>query len=216
MFLPWKADRQGRDAWIVTASLITVNAAVFVFAAIDGDPGALLREWGFAPARFLAGDAPFTPLTSMFLHASVVHLATNLLYLGIFGTRIEGVLGTWKFLGFYLVCALGGHLGHTLAERASTLPVVGASGAIAGILGAYLVGFPDAKVTTFLYLIFVTGSFRLPAAVVIGVWFLAQLLGSLGGGGGSIAWFEHIGGFAVGLLLFPLIARRSALRSLRW
>jgi membrane associated rhomboid family serine protease len=216
VFLPWKADRQGRDAWLATASLIAVDAIVFVLTATSGKQEAVFREWGFAPARVLAGDAPLSALTSIFLHANVVHLAANLLYLGIFGARIEGVLGTWKFVAFFVACGLGGHLGHALAEPGSSVPVVGASGAIAGVLGAYLIGFPDAKVTTFLYLIFVTGNFRLPAAIVIGVWFLAQLLGSLGGGGGPIAWFEHLGGFAVGLLAFPLIARRSALRSSRW
>jgi membrane associated rhomboid family serine protease len=216
VFLPWRADRQGRTAWLATATLLAANAVAFVFTASAAHREPLFAEWGFVPARVLAGEAVPSLITSMFLHAGVLHLAANLLYLGIFGARIEGVLGSGKYIAFYVVCGLGGHLAQTLADPTSPVPVLGASGAIAGILGAYLVGFPDAKVTTFLYLVFVAGNFRMPAAVVIGVWFLVQLLGSLGGAGGTVAWFEHLGGFALGLLLFPLIARRSALRSTHW
>jgi len=135
----------------------------------------------------------------MFLHGSLFHLLGNMLYLWIFGNNIEDVLGHVRFALFYLLAGLAAALTHTLAMPNSRIPMIGASGAIAGVLGAYWFLFPRARVRTFVFLFFYIDIVAIPAGIVLGVWFLAQLLNV--GMGGGVAWFAHIGGFLAGLLL---------------
>jgi len=222
VFLPWKDDLPTRRVSWVTIGLIVANVAVFAAELSAPDLAGVFREHGLIPAAFTRGSALAaspTLFSSMFLHGSVLHLASNALYLWIFGNNVEDLLGPVRFLIFYVLAGLGGHAAQILADAGSTVPTVGASGAIAGILGAYLIRFPSARIHTFLYLIFVFGNFRIPAAVVIAAWLLMQILGGLGslsGGAGGIAWFEHLGGFAAGVLLFPLLAGRRGRRVSRW
>jgi membrane associated rhomboid family serine protease len=222
LFLPWKDDLPTRRTPWVTIGLIAVNVAVFAAELTASDPARLFREHGLVPAAFLGASAPGavpTLFSSMFLHGSLVHLASNALYLWIFGNNVEDLLGPVRFLVFYLLSGLGAHAAQILSDPGSTVPTVGASGAIAGILGAYLIRFPSARIHTFLYLIFLFGNFRLPAAVVIAAWLVMQILGGMGslaGGSEGIAWFEHLGGFAAGALLFPLLAGRRGRRVSRW
>lgn len=222
MFLPWKVDAPTRSFPRVTIGLIAVNVAVFVFELTAPDTGSLFRRYGLVPVAFVGSSLPAalpTLVTSMFLHGSLLHLASNLLYLWIFGSNLEEAVGPARFAALYGLAGLGGHVAQILAESGSTVPTLGASGAIAGVLGAYLLRFPGARIHTFLYLIFVFGNFRVPAAVVIAAWLALQLLGgvgSLAGDPSGIAWFEHLGGFVSGLVLFPLLAGRRGMRVSRW
>jgi membrane associated rhomboid family serine protease len=143
-------------------------------------------------------------LTSLFVHGSLFHLLGNMLYLWIFGNNIEDFLGSFRFVLFYLVCGLAAGLTQVAATPSSQIPMIGASGAIAGVLGAYLVLFPRARVLT-LVLFFIV---PVPAGIVLGLWFVAQLVNV--GMGGGVAWFAHIGGFLTGIGLVLVALRRKA------
>lgn len=212
MLLPLKDENPtARRPWI-TIALIVTNAVVFVVQSIDGE-GLVLRG-ALVPSRVLEFDngALVTLFTSMFLHGGLVHLGGNLLYLWIFGNNIEDDLGHIPFLGFYVVAGLGGHAAHLLMNAGSSIPTIGASGAISGVLGAYLVRFPQARVHSLFFFVFFVRWVRVPAVVVIGVWLVMQVLGGVDefalADQGGVAWFEHLGGFAVGVLVFGL-RRRS-------
>ena len=144
---------------------------------------------------------PFTAFTSMFLHADLMHLGGNMLYLWIFGNNIEDELGKVKFLLFYLAAGLAAAGLQVAFSPLSEIPMVGASGAIAGVLGAYLVAYPHARVRSLVFLGFFVRLVDIPAGVLLGFWLLLQILSSLAGGAG-VAWWAHIGGFAFGALLF--------------
>jgi membrane associated rhomboid family serine protease len=218
VFLPLKDENPIRCVPWVTGGLIAANVAVFLYE-VSGpvEPARLVTAYGFVPARFSgpvdllapAAGAPTTLLTSLFLHANLVHLLGNLLHLWIFGNNVEDVLGHFRFLLFYLLAGLGGHAAHFLANSSSPVPTIGASGAIAGVLAAYLVRFPGARIVSLVFLVFFVRLVRVPAGVVIGFWLVTQIVGGAGELGrmtqGGIAWFEHLGGFAVGLVAFGLL-----------
>jgi membrane associated rhomboid family serine protease len=147
---------------------------------------------------------PLTLLTSIFMHGSVLHLLGNMLYLWIFGNNVEDHLGSFRFLLFYLLCGLGASLTHILLNPNSQVPMIGASGAIAGVLGAYMILYPQARVMTVVFLFFFIRIIPIPAVIILGLWFLLQLLSA--GGGGGVAWFAHIGGFLIGIVLIKLLA----------
>jgi membrane associated rhomboid family serine protease len=199
-----------RRPWI-TIALIVTNAVVFVVQSHEGE-GLVLRG-GLVPSRVVGfeSDSFVTLFTSMFLHGGLVHLGGNLLYLWIFGNNVEDVLGHLPFLGFYFLAGLGGHAAHILLNAGSTIPTIGASGAISGILGAYLVRFPRAHVHSLFFFVFFVRWVRVPAVVVIGIWLVMQVLGGVDEFAlpdqGGVAWFEHLGGFAVGVLVFRLRRR---------
>ncbi len=193
----------------VTVLLVAANVVIFFYQAVSpqGLQMAALR-FGAIPFeithfRSLDAELRVPPLlallTSMFLHGSLFHLLGNMLYLWIFGNNIEDVLGHARFVLFYLMTGLAAALTHTLANPNSRTPMIGASGAIAGILGAYWFLFPRARVRTLVFLIFYIDVVAVPAGIVLGVWFLAQVLNV--GMGGGVAWFAHIGGFVAGILL---------------
>jgi membrane associated rhomboid family serine protease len=158
-----------------------------------------------------------TAFTSMFMHGGILHLAGNMLFLWIFGNNVEDSMGKAKFIIFYLLGGLAALAGQTLVSSGSgdAVPLVGASGAIAAVLGGYIVLYPRARVLTLIFIILFFTIVEIPAMVVLGVWFLQQLLfGALGlsdptGGGGGVAYFAHIGGFVFGLLLIRAFARRK-------
>jgi membrane associated rhomboid family serine protease len=149
-----------------------------------------------------------TPVTSMFLHGDILHLGGNMLYLWIFGNNVEDAMGHWRFLAFYVVCGIAAALLHAVQDPGDVVPMVGASGAISGVLGAYLLLFPMARVFVWFGFIFM---FWVPALVVLGLWFGFQALSVLGDPSGAqsgIAWWAHLGGFAVGMALTLLPAMR--------
>jgi membrane associated rhomboid family serine protease len=211
MFLPLRDDNPTRRFPYLTVALIAVNTAIFLYSLTSprGFQGFIL-EYGAIPGAISSLAAPLTLLTSMFLHGSVLHLAGNMLYLWIFGNNIEDVLGPARFILFYLASGLAAGLIQVAVNPASNVPMIGASGAVAGILGAYWVLFPRARVNTLVFLIFFIQVIPIPASIVLGLWFLMQLLNV--GMGGGVAWFAHIGGFLTGALLIRLYTFRRPRR----
>jgi membrane associated rhomboid family serine protease len=213
MFIPLKDLNPRRGFPVVNLLLILTNVVVFLYqAALPRHmESALAFAFGTVPARFpsfLVGhttfEAAFLPLlTSMFLHGSLLHLAGNMLFLWIFGDNVEDYFGHLSYLLFYFACGIGGGLLHVLFNLSSGVPAIGASGAIAGVLGAYIILYPGARVLT-LVLIFLV---PLPAVIVLGLWFVLQVLeafNTLGLGpraAGGVALWAHVGGFLIGLLI---------------
>jgi membrane associated rhomboid family serine protease len=193
----------------VTILLIVVNLLVFLYE-ISLEPYAqnhFTSVWALVPAKFHAIDL----FTSMFLHGGWMHVLGNMWFLWIFGDNIEDVLGHFKYLVFYILCGLAAGITHVLLNADSRLPTVGASGAIAGVMGAYLVKFPRNRITTLIFFGFVF-FVDIPAVFMLGYWFLIQVFSGVGSVGytnlsqGGTAWFAHIGGFIVGMILVRLMA----------
>ena len=199
---------------IVTYVLIALNVLVFLLELNNGD--AFIQRWAFVPTRFLddpVGDFP-TLFTSMFMHASWLHLLSNMLYLWIFGDNVEDRLGHGLYTVFYILCGLGATFAQLAVSLGSSIPNLGASGAIAGVLGAYIMMFPRSGVNVLLGRV-VT---RMSALVVIGLWFLLQVFSGIGTftassqTEGGVAYMAHIGGFIAGVVLtFLLGGHRRAL-----
>ncbi len=187
------------------------NAAIYAFGLIP----ARLTQGAALPPQLELAPAWATVFTSMFLHGGWLHLAGNLLYLWIFGDNVEDALGRGRFVVFYLLCGIAAAMAHTLQETASIVPMIGASGAISGVLGAYLRLYPNAQVRVLVPLLIVFYTLRLPAWVVLGLWFLLQLVSSasIQPGQGGIAFFAHVGGFLSGLVLVGLLLPRGNARS---
>jgi membrane associated rhomboid family serine protease len=201
-----------RTAPVVTYALIMANVLFFLVELGGGDT--FIQAWSFVPVRFLAypaGDV-ITIFTSMFMHAGWVHLAGNMLYLWIFGDNVEDRFGHLRFLFFYLVCGIAAMFAQLAFSMGSAVPNLGASGAIAGVLGAYLLLFPNHRVTVMAGY----GITQVSALIVIGFWFVLQLfsgVGSLGAAAdtGGVAFMAHIGGFITGYVLaFILRGNRVA------
>ena len=163
------------------------------------------------PARLAVIPAELTMISSMFLHGGFLHLAGNMLYLWIFGNNIEDAMGRFRFIVFYILCGIAAALGQTFQNPDSQIPMIGASGAISGVLGAYLLLYPHARVLVFIPLGFFSTLVRLPAVWVLGIWFGMQLISSAfsNSEGGGVAWFAHIGGFIAGMALVPLMKRKN-------
>lgn len=206
-------DSARRITPVVTYVLIALNALVFFLELNNGE--AFIQRWAFVPTRFLAdpvGDF-VTLFTSMFMHAGWIHLLGNMLYLWIFGDNVEDRFGHGLFLGFYILCGLGATFAQMAFNMASSIPNLGASGAIAGVLGAYIVMFPGGRVNVLLGRV-VT---RMSALVVIGFWILIQIFSQISAftassqTGGGVAYMAHIGGFVAGVILTFLLggARRA-------
>lgn len=205
----------GRIPYVVYA-LMAANTLIFLsYAGMLGNPQVVNRlffDWAMIPARVTHGDGLATLFTSMFLHGGWMHLAGNMLFLWIFGDNLEDEMGHLPFLGFYLASGLGAGLLHVLSVPYSQVPTVGASGAIAGVMGGYLLLFPRARVDILLILIVFFRIFSVPAFVMLGVWLALQFLGGVGSDPdqGGVAYWAHAGGFAVGLVLtVPLWLRRG-------
>lgn len=186
---------------VVTWSLLAINAAVFL--ATWPSLRSAIEGFGLVPARLFSGEAPWAVVSSMFLHGGPLHLLGNLYFLWIMGDNVEDILGPWRYLAFYLAAGLAAGLVTAALHPGSEIPMVGASGAISGVMGAYLVGCPRAQVTFMVFLM----QHKIPAAGYLIFWVALQVLGwSLGAPG--VAWEAHLGGFAVGVL--TLLAVRKA------
>jgi membrane associated rhomboid family serine protease len=221
--IPLKDDRPAASRPIVTLSLIGACCGVFLWQSLIG--AALGRQaldaLGAIPAVLL-GNANLPPelqwvprgvpvFTSMFLHAGWMHLLGNMLFLWIFGHNVEDAMGHWRFLGFYLVCGVVAVLVQSLPEPNSAYPIVGASGAISGLLGAYLMLFPRASILTLVLLPFFFTTLRVPAMLLLLLWFAIQLLSDFAvhGDVAAVAFRAHIGGFLAGMLLVVFFKRRN-------
>jgi membrane associated rhomboid family serine protease len=213
--LPIGDDNSGRRIVpLVTYALIVLNVLFFLVEMAGGD--AFIMKWAFVPSRFLANPVADFPMlfTSMFMHAGWVHLGGNMLYLWIFGDNVEDRFGHLKFLVFYLLCGLAATFAQMAFNPESGIPNLGASGAIAGVLGAYILMFPQGAVRV------MQGQrvIQVPALIMIGFWIVLQLLsgfGSLGAADtGGVAYMAHIGGFAAGLVLAFLFRGNTTQRRL--
>jgi membrane associated rhomboid family serine protease len=210
---------------VVTWMLIATNCLVFLFqqSLSPDELELLLREFALIPARyteaFATGDADFAAVdffpffSMMFLHGGWLHLILNMWTLWLFGPAIEDRLGHGRYLAFYLACGLAASVAHVIFNPDSIVPALGASGAIAGILGCYMRLFPLARVVVVVPILFIPLFFEVHAFVFIGLWFLVQVLQSTmellqpASSGDGVAWWAHVGGFIAGLILGPLLAR---------
>ena len=195
--------------------LVAANVAVFVYQLGLSDPQlmSLVLGYGFVPRAFF-GDPlgeGYRLLSSMFLHGNLLHLVSNMFFLWVFGDNIEDRMGHGRFLLFYLVGGVVAAMAHGLLAPGSPIPMIGASGGVSAVLGAYIFTFPSQRILTFIPPLFV---FWLPAWLYLGYWALIQVVEGVGGflsggvGAAGVAWWEHIGGFVLGLALAPWLARR--------
>ncbi len=226
MFFPLRDENPTERVPFVNYGLMAVNIAAFLYTwpSIAGGQWWLLPGYGLVPTRISAdplGEA-FTVLTSMFMHGGWGHLASNMVFLHIFGDNLEDVMGHLKYLAFYLLSGVAAALAQTLIDTHSPLPMVGASGAIAGVVGGYLLLFPRAPIVmlNLTPLIFFIGLLPvIPAWAVAGEFFIVNLLGafgSAGDGSGGVAVFAHLGGFVGGFLLTHAFLRGYTRGSKRW
>ncbi|MCA9471813.1 MAG: rhomboid family intramembrane serine protease [Nitrospirales bacterium] len=212
--IPLKDDNPTEITPYLTVSFIIACSLVFLYqASLPAKSGELfVYQYGAIPAvvfgytqlppELIALPAYGTLISSMFLHGGLMHLIGNMLYLWIFGNNIEDVMGHGKFILFYLACGIIAALSHAIIDPESTTPMVGASGAISGVLGAYLLLYPRAHVLVLIPLGFFTQLMHIPAAIVLGLWFVLQLISggmSIGHEGGGVAFFAHVGGFVAGM-----------------
>jgi len=218
MLIPLKDNNPSRSYPVVNITLLFANVVVFLYqiALPPYDQKLFILSNATIPARipaFLDGhmgfEAAFLPLiTSMFLHSGFLHLAGNMLFLWIFGDNVEDVFGHLPYLFFYLTCGLGAGLLHVLFNLGSTIPALGASGAISGVMGAYMVLFPRERILTLVFIFVVP----IPAVFILGYWFLLQFLAGIDALGssakGGVAVWAHVGGFLLGVLLTQLVRRR--------
>lgn len=203
----------GRTPYVVY-SLLALNILVFIsYVGILNEPRALhsfFQVWAIVPADVTNGGGWHTLLTSMFLHAGFMHLAGNMLFLWIFGDNLEDEMGHLGFLLFYLAAGIGAGLIHIMTGPDSVVPTVGASGAIAGVMGGYLLLYPKAKVDVLIIFIIFFKVFPMPAWIMLGLWFAMQAVGSIGTSAeaGGVAYWAHTGGFVVGLLMIIPLWKR--------
>jgi membrane associated rhomboid family serine protease len=230
---PYRDENKTQRTAIVTATVIALNVLAWLFVQGAGTTSALARsvcELGLIAGELTGSLPPGTRfpmgeglvcatdpgrqvshvLTHMFLHGSWMHLLGNMWFLWLFGNNVEDSMGRLRFLAFYLLCGLAAAAAQIVTNPASVIPMVGASGAISGVMGAYLLLYPRVRVYTLVPLGFFITSMALPAWVMLGYWFLIQFvsgLGSFGGEGGGVAFWAHIGGFVAGVVLVKLFAR---------
>ena len=222
--IPLRDDNPAHITPVITISFIVLCTLVYLHqASLPPEPGELfVYRFGAIPATVFGhaalppeihGATPLvTLITSMFLHGSWMHLIGNMLYLWIFGDNVEDTMGHVRFITFYVACGILAVFSHAITDPSSTVPMVGASGAISGVLGAYLLLFPRAQVLVLIPLGVYTRTMYVPAAVVLGLWFVMQVLSggmSVGRAGGGVAFFAHVGGFLAGMGLIGLFKRRD-------
>jgi membrane associated rhomboid family serine protease len=224
MFIPLKDENPTSRFPYITVFFIALNILIFLYQFFSPQGlqyyvfkmGAIPYEiTHFKTVSFISPDSqepvsrllpPLAVVVSMFLHGGFLHLLGNMLYLWIFGNNIEDFLGSFRFIFFYLLSGLGASLTHIVFHPNSQVPMIGASGAIAGVLGAYLILYPRARVLTFVFLFIFIRVMPIPAFFILGIWFIAQVLNV--GLGGGVAWFAHIGGFLIGIALIKIYTRK--------
>ncbi len=218
MMIPLKDDNPTETTPYVTLGIIGINIIVFIYQLSLGPKGdqLFIYRTGIIPYEFThAVDLPpyaghaliFNLIAAMFMHGGILHIFGNMLYLWIFGNNVEDAMGHFRFIVFYLLTGILASLTHILLMPDARVPMIGASGAISGILGAYFVLFPWAKVHTLIFLIIFVTVVQIPAMFVLGFWFVFQFLNIFGRG--NVAWFAHIGGFLSGMILVRFFLKRK-------
>ncbi len=233
--IPIRDLNHTRRTPVVTWALIATNVLIFVGSLSGGEVGAedLVMRFGVIPDVIANGSWTLprasggalgswvTPFTSMFLHGGLLHLGSNMLFLHIFGDNVEDILGRGRFVLFYLLCGLGAVVGQILIDPTSMVPMIGASGAISGVLAGYMTLFPHARVVTLIPIFIFIHFMEVPAGIFIVLWFVLQLvqgylsLGMIAEGAGGVAWFAHIGGFLAGLVCIRVMYRKPKARRRR-
>jgi membrane associated rhomboid family serine protease len=216
ILIPLRSSERVYSTARVTAGLIAVNVAIFLYQ-VSLSPRALndfVTQWGVIPDRLNVASL----VTSMFLHGGWLHILGNMLFLWVFGRNVEDLIGGTRFLLLYLVCGVAAAIVQIVSNPYSRVPTIGASGAIAGIMGAYLIKFPRSHIKTLFWLIFFT-TLEIPAAFLLLYWFAIQFLSGFSSlaeadyTGGGVAWFAHVGGFIAGMLLIRLFPDRRKWRT---
>ncbi|HEB31632.1 MAG TPA: rhomboid family intramembrane serine protease [Spirochaetes bacterium] len=225
MFLPLKDENPTKTFPYMTILLIACSTFVFFIELAMGQyRGYIVAKFGMIPFEITHGVdlnpevalGPYiTLLTSLFLHGSFLHLIGNMWFLWIFGNNIEDVVGHYKFIAFYILGGFAASFLQIAVSTSSTVPVIGASGAVSAVLGAYILKFPKARVKTLMFLFIFVTVINVPAAAFIGIWFFMQLLSSVLRSGSNVAWFAHIGGFIFGLLAISLFQKKERNRKYR-
>lgn len=221
--IPLRDTVPARSFPVVNWLLIALNVLMFaIILSLRSDAEGLVAALGLAPKRLLTDPQPWefvTPFTSMFLHGGWAHLIGNMLALYVFGDNVEDRMGSGRYLVFYLLCGLVAAFAHVAVNAESAVPTIGASGAISGVLAAYLVFYPAARVITLVLLFFLPWFVEIPATIYLGFWFLSQLWNGVltvvkgQQAMGGVAWWAHVGGFLAGLAFGPLFARRPLRRA---
>ena len=216
--IPLKDSNPTERFPIITVVFIALNIIVFLYQiSLDDDAiGTFVAAFSLVPSRLfyagtvLPGPIPvgITIFTSQFLHGGLLHLCGNMLYLWIFGNNVEDAMGRFRFIVFYLLCGAIASLAHAFMNDRSIIPMIGASGAISGVLGAYVLLYPKARVLTLFTLGFFVRMIEVPAMMVLGFWFVFQFLNALvAQEAGGVAWYAHIGGFLAGMALIIVFKR---------
>ena len=219
--IPLKDSNPTERFPIVTVLFIALNCLVFLYEiALGENQGeSFVGAFALVPARLfhvgtgITGPVPAgaTLFTSMFLHGGLLHLVGNMLYLWIFGNNVEDAMGRFRFIVFYLLCGVIASVSHAMMNSQSVVPMIGASGAVSGVLGAYLLLYPHARVTTLFTLGFFVRLIEVPAMAVLGFWLVFQFLSAVitQSSGGGVAWYAHIGGFVAGMVLIGLFKKST-------
>lgn len=215
--IPLRDDNPTRSFPAVTVGLIAINVLVFLREVTLSPPAldAFFEAYAMVPDQFLhasSGATYRTLLTSMFLHGGWMHLIGNMLYLWIFGNNVEDAMGRVRYVIFYLVCGAAAAGAHLISDPRSDIPMVGASGAISGVLGAYLLLYPHARVLTLVPLGFYSRMIHLPSWTLLVFWFVIQIFSGWASGGAQeagVAWWAHVGGFVAGFALIGIFKRRE-------
>jgi membrane associated rhomboid family serine protease len=194
------ASRRPRRSPVITTAIIAVNAFVFVLELTGGDP--FVQKWSVIPANIVAGQHWITILTAMFMHGGWLHILGNMVYLWAFGPEVEDAMGRLPYLGFYLLSGLAASIAQIAAAPHSTVPNLGASGAIAGVMGAFLITYPRDQIRALVVFGWFIRITVIPAVLLIGFWFLIQLFSQIGSvanvQSGGVAYMAHVGGFIFG------------------
>jgi membrane associated rhomboid family serine protease len=221
--IPLRVDIQRHSIALFNGLLILLNIAVFFYElSLPAQQGqALVFAFGLTPAQIqllfaspgiTLGQAFLPMLTSMFLHGGWMHLLGNMLFLWVFGSSVEEALGHFQYVVFYLFCGVGSAIVHTAFNWGSRIPTVGASGAISGVMGAFIVLFPRARVTTLIPALFLFFTVQIPAFLMMGYWFLIQVFSGVASLGvsnqGGVAWWAHVGGFLLGAFIAAGVRKR--------
>jgi membrane associated rhomboid family serine protease len=215
--IPLRSTERVYSRSVATGTIIALNVLIFLYQASmpQYDLAEFVERWGIVPDN-ITGHV-YTLLSAMFLHGGWMHLLGNMLFLWVFGRNVEDLIGSGRFVVFYLLVGLASGAVQIITNPYSRIPTIGASGAIAGVMGAYLIKFPRARIVTLVPIVIFITTMEIPAALMLVWWFIIQLasgFGSLGERdytGGGVAWFAHVGGFVAGMLLiraFPPVSRR--------
>jgi membrane associated rhomboid family serine protease len=212
-FFPFKDDNPTSSKPIISWALISICSLIFFYQLSLSifDFNNFVKYFGITPFKLINNTSNqwFTVLSSMFVHGNLTHLAGNMVYLWIFGDNIEDSFGKIRFILFYLLCGVAAVFSQILYDPNSLTPMIGASGAIAGVLGAYLILYPRAKIWVFMWIVFIVRLITVPAFIVLGIWMFLQLINVIDQGTSGVAYSAHIGGFIAGMILAPLLKKKN-------